>query len=429
MSKKKVGFWGHDDDSDTSGYYDDYYDRLYGGSSKKKKTSYGGGYYGGYGGYGGGYGYGYGGGRSSWSWGSYGSDVFEEEDDLYIKSHPSYLTPTSTSISWKLEHKEDTAKNRTLIKEFARYFYYRMIDEKDYFEEKYKDPSKLSDEDKAILDAKVKMYDELWDKFIPGVSPLDKAVALYRELQSKQPDDKKEMTEEDMAKSISQVEFHEEIYKDPIFNELLDMQSLAKNNKMDILNKLSLIKNLGSQFKIEKDIEEKIAHNSRLISKKIMRDYSQIHQVDMYQRLMPHFKSKLLTKDLIINTPIDRTEHKQKIIILVDYSGSMSYPEKQKWVLAILIDRLRYVMKEEAEVFFSFFVNRTQDLRFHHLYNRETALKFWSQFSTSPNGGDTCLGEMINHINNEINVHKRLCNLKIDLSEEKPEVLAINDRI
>jgi uncharacterized protein with von Willebrand factor type A (vWA) domain len=158
----------------------------------------------------------------------------------------------------------------------------------------------------------------------------------------------------------------------------------------------------------------------------MLRDYAQISQIDLYQRLFPHFQSKLLAKDLIVNVPIDKKEEKQKIVILLDFSGSMQGDDKQDWVNAILIDRFRYVMKGEAEVFFSYFVDDTADLNFHHLTNKQEVINFWMQFSNSPNGGETHIGNIVNYVSNEIK-SKRLHNLDIDLSEEKPEILIIND--
>ena len=404
--------WGHKTSSKEDKYYDDYNDDWgYGSTYKKKGKSIN---------------------YSDWNWGTWGaaSTVEDDDEDIFIKTHQNYFTPTQQEISWKLQYQDDTAKNRNTIREFARYFYHRMIDEKDYFKEKYADPEKISEDEVGLFHHKKTQYEELWEKFIPGYTPLEQAVSLFTELKRQAEKDHKDldkMTQEELTEKMSAMEFHEDIFKDPIFNELLDMQELSKNNKIEVLNMISMIENLGSQFKIEKEVTEKIAHNSRLIAKKVMRDYSQLHMVDLYQRLMPTFNTKLLTKDLIINTPIEKTEHKQKIIIIIDFSGSMSYPEKQKWVLALMIDRLKYVIKEEAEVFFSFFVNRPDQLRFTHLHNRESVMKFWTSFSTSPNGGDTDIGAMIERIKDEIENKHRLCNLDIDLSEERPEVLIIND--
>jgi hypothetical protein len=48
----------------------------------------------------------------------------------------------------------------------------------------------------------------------------------------------------------------------------------------------------------------------------------------------------------------------------LDYSGSMNNTPKQIWVNAILIDRFRYVIQGEAEVFFSYFNSRPDDCIF-----------------------------------------------------------------
>jgi hypothetical protein len=372
---------------------------------------------------------------SSWdddfSWGNWGNWKAADEDDdkdLYIKAHDGYFTPKAQDIEHQLTYHDSTKNNKSLIKEMSRYFFYRMIDEKDYFDEKYADETKISEEELPAFQKKQEFYDGLWDKFIPGDTPLEKAIAVFKQFKEEQKKQKgKDKGDIDPSKLVSGgIEFHEEIYNDPEYNELLDTNAFSKNIKADILNKISLIRNLGSQFKVEKEIEEKIVSNSSIISKKIMRDYSQMGMLDLYQKMLPTFNLKMLTKDLIVNVPVDKTEHKQKIIMLLDFSGSMSYEEKQEWVTAILVDRLRYAMKEEADIYFSYFVDDPDDLHFTHIYNRETALKFWNTFSHCPNGGDTALGDMVNRIKMEIEEGK-LMNLNIDLREDKPEILAIND--
>lgn len=372
------------------------------------------------------------GGSQSWSWGNFGSgfsynDDEDEDEDLYVKNHESYFTPKNSSISAKLTHTENTKNNRRLIKEMSRFFFYNMMDDKEFFDEKFSDPSKLSEEEISQFETKKTFYEDLWDKFVPGVTPLDKALAIFAKLVEQQKEKRGKGDPSDLGEAdASQIEFHEELYGDTVFNELLDTNHFSKQRKMNIFNKISLVKNLGSQFKIEKEIEEKIVANSSIISKKIMRDYSQIGNIDLYQKLMPTFNIKFLTKDLVVNVPIDKTEHKQKIIMLVDFSGSMQNTEKQEWVVAILVDRLRYVIKEEAEVYFSYFVDGIDDLHFTHLYDRKTVMDFWMHFSTHPNGGDTRLGDMVNYIKKQIEEGK-LHNLNIDFGGDNPEILAIND--
>jgi len=85
----------------------------------------------------------------------------------------------------------------------------------------------------------------------------------------------------------------------------------------------------------------------------------------------------------------------------------MNQEEKQEWVNALLIDRLRFCIKEEAEIYFSYFVHETKDLKFQHIYNRKTAIEFWTTFSNSPNGGTTRMEEMVNYVKDQIENKRR----------------------
>lgn len=402
-SRTRVGYNYYDN------YDDDYYGSYY---SSSKKSSYKSKY------------------KSSWNWGSFGYTVSEEEpEDLFVKKHDSYYTPKDSEIRYRItSYNNDTKNNRDFIKELSRFFYYKMIDEKEFIDDRYVDETKLSESELEFVSNKKTMYDELWDKFVPGYTPLEQAMSIFNEL-IRQKQDSGDVTMQEAAEKVKgqSIQFNREIYSDPHINELLDMHEFSKCSKIEIMNLMSLFKNLGGEFKVEKEVDEKIVANSKLVRKKIMRDYSQLHMVDIYQKLLPTYNVKLLTKDLVVNTPIDKTEHKQKIIILLDYSGSMDETDKQQWVVAILVDRLKYVMKEEAEVFFSYFVHSTDQLHFHHIHNRETALEFWTQFSTEPNGGTTQIGHMVDYVGKQINDFGRLHNLDVNLSAEKPEILVIND--
>jgi hypothetical protein len=83
-------------------------------------------------------------------------------------------------------------------------------------------------------------------------------------------------------------------------------------------------------------------------------------------------------------------------------------------------------MRGEAEVFFSYFVHDPSKLNFQHIKNREDVINFWQTFSNEPNGGQTEVAAMVEYIATDI-PNRKLCNLDIDLSEEKPEILIIND--
>lgn len=397
---------------------------MAGYKSYGRGNSYGSSYYGsGYGSKKGYKSYSYG---SSWDyWGSYFNDTEEANDDLVVKEPENYATPTSRDI----ERKSDVWKKGSIdqIKELARVCYFKMIGDKDYFKPEYSDFTKLSEDTAEAMNVKKELYDKIFDTFIPGFTPLEQAIAIYQSMckHDKEYADDHDKDELDLLKE-ARLDFDREVYFNPNINDQLELNEHSKNKKMSILNKVSIIGKLGEQFKVEKEVDEKLVSNSDTYAKKMMRDYAQMAQVDLYQRLFPNFPVKLLMKDLVVNVPVDRKEKKQKIIIILDFSGSMGEPFKQDWVNAILIDRFKYVMQGEAEVFFSYFVDDPNELHFTHVHDRASVIKFWQHFSNDPNGGMTNVGGMVERIAKEID-DKKLKNLDIDLSEEKPEILVIND--
>jgi hypothetical protein len=389
--------------------YDDYYGSRYAPTYTTKKST-------------GGWKDKYGGGGWSKGWGSFsfswGSDT-DNNDDLFVKDPVTYLTPTTAEIRKKVHAPKQTSVDT--IKELARVCYFKMIDEKDFVAEQF------IDSEDSEHQARKALYDSIFDQFIPGFTPLEQAISIYLKMKSgKEYADKNDEDEDDDLDMKKGLDFDRQLYSDPNINDQLDLNDLSRDRKMEIMNHLSLVGQFGSEFKVEKEISEKIVANSDEYSTMIMRDYSQIHMMNLMQKVYPNFRSKFLTKDLVVNVPVDRKEQIQKIIIILDYSGSMDYDQKQIWVNAILIDRFKYVMKGEAEVFFSYFVDSTQDLDFQHIKDRDDVIKFWQTFSNDPNGGMTKVGDMIEYISNEIESGK-LCNLDVNLSEERPEILVIND--
>lgn len=395
-------------------YWDDGYDDYYGsryaptytskGSKGGWKSKYGGG----------------GWSKSGWSSFSFSWGNEDNNDDLFVKDPVTYLTPTAAEIRKKVHAPKQTSVDT--IKELARVCYFKMIDERDFVAEQFIDSEDSEHQMRKAL------YESIFDQFIPGFTPLEQAISIYlkmkkggdKEYAERDDDDDDEL---DMKKGL---DFDRELYSDPHINDQLDLNELSKNRKMEIMNHLSLVGQFGSEFKVEKEISEKIVANSDEYATMIMRDYSQIHMMSLMQKVYPNFRSKFLTKDLTVSVPVDRKEQIQKIIIILDYSGSMDYDEKQIWVNAILIDRFKYVMKGEAEVFFSYFVDSTEDLQFQHIKDRDDVIKFWQTFSNDPNGGMTEVGDMVEHISDEI-TRGTLCNLDVNLSEERPEILVIND--
>jgi uncharacterized protein with von Willebrand factor type A (vWA) domain len=393
-------------------YYGDYYTPTY--TPKKSvgswKSKYGGGSWS----------------KNSWSTYSFIKEVDEDDDsNLFVKDPVNYITPTSTEIKKKLRYVK-SQESIDMIKELARACYFKMIEEPNYLDDKYLDVDSLTDKDRAQYDRKKPLIDSIYGQYIPGFTPLEQAVAIYLKLASKNEDSDGERQEDDELDLKKGLDFDRKIYADPDINEQLELNDRSRDKKMEIMNHLSLVGKFGSEFKVEKEISEKIVANSDEYSKMIMRDYAQMHMMDLYQKMFPNFRTKFLTKDLTVNVPVDRKEQIQKIIIILDFSGSMWEDSKQTWVNAILIDRFRYVMKGEAEVFFSYFVHDPDQLEFQHIKNKEDVIKFWQTFSNEPNGGETAVAAMVERISDEIS-SGRLCNLDIDLSHEKPEILILND--
>jgi len=409
MSRYKNSYWGDEDDHVSE--YDNYGGYGYGyGSKVKKENKYSS----------------YTWSPSVWtnySWG-YGAETEDDNSKLFVKDPVTYLTPTKADIKTKANVWLD--KSQTTIKELARVCYLKMVDDRDYVSEIFSDTSSMSEGQLADHESKMALYDSIFEQFIPGNTPLEQAIAIYRKISNLSEYADPSRQSEDDLDFESTLDFDRAVYADANINEQLNFNELSKNRKMDILNKISIVGNLGDEFKVEKETSERLVSNSDQYAKKIMRDYAQFSQIELYQKMFPNFKTKFLTKDLTVNVPVDRKEQKQKIIILLDYSGSMDEDSKQIWVNAILIDRLKYVMKEEAEVFFSYFIHNPKNLEFHHLKNKQDVMDFWGWFSNHPNGGTTDIGAMVTSIAKDI-AKGHLGNLDVDLSVEKPEILIIND--
>jgi len=361
-------------------------------------------------------------------WSTFSFDSFlgtnvDDNSNLFVKEPESYVTPTVSEIRAKTNYWTDTDIRR--IKEIARACYLKMIDDKDYIAEKFKnqEDSGLSEE---AWNARKAIIDNVYEDFIPGISPLEQALAVNTRIRDADAANHKREYKADKYQS-TYFRFRRENYADPVLNNQLEKNALSGKNKLEILDKISIIGELGTQFKVEKECGETEVDNSNHFKMKVMRDYDQLQRIEIYQRLFPNFDQKFFTKNLIVNVPVKTSELKQKIILIVDYSGSMDYENKQKWVNALLIDRFRYVIKGEAEIFFSFFVSSPNQLHFTHLKNEEDVNEFWKKFSNHPCGSFTDMGRIVTHISDEIIKRKRLCNLDIDLSAEKPEILIIND--
>jgi len=356
---------------------------------------------------------------STFNFNSFLSDV-DDNTNLFVKEPENYITPTKREIRTKTNYWTDEDISR--IKELSRCCYLKMIDDNNYIHPDFKNPTK-SPIDEEEWHRKKELFDNVFTDFIPGHTPLEQAIAVNEQIRDKETRDQPELGRRFSGSSF---EFKRDDYCNPYLNNQLTLNKLSREKKLQILSKISIIGDLGSQFKVEKECGEQEVANSDIFRKRVMRNYDQLTRLELYQRILPTFKPKLYTKNLVVNVPVKTSEKKQKIIILVDFSGSMDEEEKQIWVNALLIDRFRYVIQGEAEVFFSFFVHSPSDLRFTHIKNEEDVITFWKKFSNRPNGSFTNIGRIVKDVARSVK-SKNFYNLGIDLSEEQPEILIVND--
>lgn len=394
-------------------------------------------------------------------------------DQFFVREHDYYYTPHKYNIEFYLRQRNLDTRNTHVCQELARFFYHRMIEDKEYVDEFYTDEL-LSDEYEINKkEFKTNFYNSLWDQYVPGYTPTEKALNLLsffkREAKKKGKDESK--LEEMMGKPqepgqpdpsgksgppqpvVEDTSYEEvfnfipdeEQFESMTMNKLMDQRREISDfdKRMDMLNQVSLVEGFGKSFEIKKTVAEERCDNSEIFAIQRMMNYGELVNAQIHQLILPNFDVKLVTKDLFVKTPIRREVSKQKIIIMVDYSGSMNQHYKQEWVLSILADRLSYCMKEECEIFFSHFLtlreladsgtpldstyNRGGKFPFIHIYDEATAIQFFKTYSTDPSGGDTEIGKIINVVRDEIMDNKRLFNLDIDLSQEQPEILVIND--
>lgn len=358
-----------------------------------------------------------------------------EEEQFYVKEHDWYYTPNEYRVMFILQLKRLDIKNVHVAREMARFFYYKMVQDKTYVDPFYEDKTLLEGEDLEKAEQKEGFYEQLWKMFVPGMSPLDKAINALLLMKRKNNGgavSPEAMTGRDLTEVFNGVP-DRVMFENDTYNELMEQRGSIEDwtEQIDMLNAISVVGEFGKSFEIKKTVYDKRVTNSKIHRNKRIVEYGELVNSQLYQRMLPNYEAKLITKDLVVNMPIERQESKQKIIFIVDFSGSMSDENKQKWVLAILADRLSYVMKEECEMYFSFFLTQSElknnYFKWHHLKNKKDALDFYKNFKTNPNGGDTEVGHIVEMIRAEIMDNHKLFNLNIDLSEEQPEILVIND--
>jgi hypothetical protein len=135
-----------------------------------------------------------------------------------------------------------------------------------------------------------------------------------------------------------------------------------------------------------------------------------------------------MLKDIEVAVPMEKTDHKQKIIIGIDISGSQSENRKQEWIATILLDRLRYVMKGEAELIIFGYERQVFTDYMWFVNDKESAIKFWKEYSYRANLGDTSIGNVLKQVYEEVQT-PGFFGIDVDYSDEeyRPEILILTD--
>lgn len=357
---------------------------------------------------------------TNFSYSSFLNVTNDDNTDMFVKEPPNYITPTIAQIKAKTHYW--TSEDLKRIKELSRVCYLKMRDDPDYIHPDYENEYSCNLTIEEYRKKKA-IFDNVYTTFIPGHTPLEQAIAVNHKVNDEVAKARRKGKER--GESSPTFEFRRSAYGDPYINMQLPLRRISRDYHLDILNMVSIMGDLGSQFKVERAVGETEVGYSDMHKPVLMSNYDQVQMIDIYQRMLRGYNIKFATKNLIVNVPVQSSEQKQVIIIMLDYSGSMNEIPKQIKVNSILADRFRYVMKGEAEVYFSYFVSNTDFLRFKHVKNEADVIRFWKNFSNTPNGGQTDIDRNVKCVHEAI-LSGNFFGLG-DLSKTLPEILIIND--
>ena len=363
----------------------------------------------------------------------------KDEKPLFIKDNEWYYTPTlgySTSI---LNNNNMNYVKPEFFQELTRFFSHQMMWNKDYIDDSFKDLSQFDEQQQEKLSKKADFYEGLYNEYIPGYTFIEKALFLLQYMKEVAGQNNPEEFMETSNPS-QQDDFMKEMrdnlpgkgeWENPNIQKLKenrkDLNDFKKN--LNFLRRIAKVETFGKSFEVKKKITDKRVHNAPKTKQKRLTHFEDIMRSPLYQKMLPDYEIRLAQKTLITNVPVKPETKKQKIIILIDDSGSMNENFKKEWVYAVVANRLQYAMVKECEVFISLFLTEgtMKHYKFTHIYDEQSALEFWKTFNFNPGGGDTKVGYVINAIEKEILDNKKLYNLNVDLSHERPEILIVND--
>ena len=298
-------------------------------------------------------------------WNYWGNDKKENEDiNLCIIEPDGYITPSNFDIvgkkilcgkkeysyvnnrnnySYAWSSTDIEKESSIFIKNMSRYFYHSLLENEDYF------VNSIKNEDK---DKYEKIIDRVKDIKLPYSTPLEKAVFIHNKIYKEKENIDKSIDDvlspKKLITVLEQLNLNTDAYNDKELDNTLNKVLMPggllggtgydsnKNNegyevnrnalsKINLIDKISLIKSWGDSFKISKEIKKEAVYNSDKKEYMNMTSIEQIVNMDLYQILFPNFKYKLATNNLHINVPVKKEEKKQKIIMMIDDSGFVKF--------------------------------------------------------------------------------------------------------
>jgi hypothetical protein len=97
---------------------------------------------------------------------------------------------------------------------------------------------------------------------------------------------------------------------------------------------------------------------------------------------------------------------------------------KHEWLATILLDRLRYAAKEEAELFILTYRGTVE--KSWHVFDKKSAMSFWRTYDYYTASCTTEVGKCINYVDEQVKSGDFM-GMGVDLSQENPEILVIGD--
>lgn len=171
---------------------------------------------------------------------------------------------------------------------------------------------------------------------------------------------------------------------------------------LKILKDIKIKSYLESKLGMEETSEKRIVEDQSSKTKKHMMitSVSDLSKVNKSKMAMPDFKSKLAKKEIFANKKVAPVTKKQMFTMLLDDSGSMRSKQKQRFVRAVLLNRLEPVVKGHASLIFHLYESERYDKKIVNTA-KECKDLYDEICRRIPSGGGTHIGKILQETVND----------------------------